>query len=59
MNTQNMRCLWMELDTVAAPPRMRHRAAHVHSSSGSEMLNPVYDVTDSKRDGSGMNCGEK
>lgn len=55
MNTQNIKCLCIELDTVAAPPRMRQSAAHVISSSGREMLNAVYDVTDSNSEGSGMN----
>lgn len=53
---QNIKCLWIELETVAAPPRMRHRAVQVIRSSGRDRLNAVYDVTDSSNDGSGMNC---
>lgn len=43
---------------MAAPPRMRHRAAQVIRSSGRDRLNAVYDVTDSSNDGSGINCEE-
>lgn len=46
----------MELETVAAPPRIRHSAVQVVRSNGRDMLNAVYDVTDSRSEGSGMNC---
>lgn len=59
INTLKMRCLCIELETVAAPPRMRQSAAHVSSKSGREILNAVYDVTDSRSEGSGMNCERK
>lgn len=56
-STLNVKCLCIELDTVCAPPRIRHNAIQQPSSSGRERLKAVYDVTDSRRDGSGMNCG--
>lgn len=48
-------CLWMELETVEAPPLTKHNATQVTKRRGNEMLNAVYDVTHSKRDGSGIN----